>query len=110
MRERARQVLGGLLGLLIFLMSSVLIEGSTTGVVREHCLDLAASRAAQSVRVDTHWTYILWPPLLLASADPAGRCVRNPPVREGLAAIGLWSLPSPEEQVRQHVVSQLRRQ
>jgi hypothetical protein len=86
----------------------VVIAGTSIGAVREHCLDVGESEALQRVEVDTGWTYMLWPPLVFASLDPAGRCVRNSPLREGLAYIGLWELPSAEEQVREHVLDQLR--
>jgi hypothetical protein len=62
------------------------------------------------VVVDKHWTYILWPPFTFASDDPPGRCVRNSPIRQGLDAVGVWKLPSPEEQVREHVAAQLRQE
>ena len=96
------------LGALISLALMVFVLGTSLGVVREHCLDVPASRAAQAVVVEKHWTYVLWPPFIFASADPAARCVRNSPLRQGLDAIGIWKLPSPEEQVRRHVVDQLR--
>jgi hypothetical protein len=34
--------------------------------------------------------------------------VRHSPLREGLAAIGVWDLPPAEEQVREHIETQLR--
>lgn len=75
-------------------------------VTREHCLNVEKSEAAQAVVVDTKWAIILWPPPPLDGLDPAGRCVRNTLLREGLAKVGIWSLPAPEEQVRKHVVEQ----
>jgi hypothetical protein len=109
MREdrSALAVLGGIVGF-IFLLSQVVFWGGTSlGVVHEHCLDVGASEASRSVEVDSKWTYILWPPLTFGAIDPSGRCVRNTPLREGLSAVGIWDLPSPEEQVRDHIQDQL---
>jgi hypothetical protein len=104
MRDWAEGCLGGLVAVLI---NVVLIGGTSLGVVKEHCADLEQARAG--VRdVDSGWTYILWPPLTLANLDPSGGCVRNSPLREGLAAIGLWELPSADEQVERHIREQLR--
>lgn len=100
--------LGALIGLLFLLAQVVLFFGSSSGVVREYCLDGNASRATNSVQVESSWTYILWPPLFLANVDPPGRCVRNSPLREALGAVGIWDLPSPEQQVKDHLESQLR--
>ncbi len=76
-------------------------------VVREHCLNVSASEAPQSVVVDTQWTVILWPPPPLHGSDPAGRCIRNTVGREFLAKVGIWELPPRQEQVREHVITQL---
>jgi hypothetical protein len=101
------EALGGIL-LGAFLIAQIIFWGGTsTGVVREYCLDVAGSQATQRVVVESHWTYILWPPLFFSALDPPGRCVRNTPLHEGLSAVGIWSLPSPEEQVRDHVQGQL---
>jgi hypothetical protein len=102
--ERVLELLGGLLGIalgLVFLSTSL-------GAVREYCLDTKATAASHSIVVEKHWTYVLWPPFFFASNDPPGRCVRNSPLREGLSAVGIWKLPSPEEQVRRHIASQLK--
>ncbi|MGH2963822.1 MAG: hypothetical protein ACRDMH_00355 [Solirubrobacterales bacterium] len=100
--------LGSILLFLFLLVQIIFWGGTSLGVVHEHCLDSNASQASGQVVVDSHWTYILWPPLFFAAADPAGRCVRNTPLREGLDAIGIWSLPSPEQQVHDHIESQLQ--
>ena len=84
----------------------MLFSGSF-GLVREHCLDIDESERSQRVEVDSHWTYILWPPLMFAGLDPPGRCVRNTPAREGLHQVGIWKLASAEDQVRDHVEDQL---
>jgi len=76
-------------------------------VIQERCLEADASAATRSVQVDTHWTYIVWPPFALASLDPPGTCVRNSPLHVGLDAVGVWKLPSAEDQVRQHILDQL---
>jgi nucleoside phosphorylase len=102
----ATAALTTLVGLAFLLVQLVLFFGTSFGVVHEYCFDEAASRATNSVQVDSSWTYILWPPLFLANTDPAGRCVRNSPLREGLGAIGVWDLPSPEQQVKDHLESQ----
>jgi hypothetical protein len=91
----------------LFLLAQVIFWGGTSfGIVREYCADIEASRSTNSVQVESSWTYVLWPPLFFANTDPPGRCVRNSPLREGLSAIGIWSLPSPEEQVRKHIENQ----
>ncbi len=82
--------------------------GAGMGVVREYCLGKARSAATRSVQVNSGWTYIVWPPLLFANLDPPGRCGRNSPLRQGLSAAGIRGLPSPEEQARGHIESQLR--
>jgi hypothetical protein len=95
-----------LIGLAFLLVQLVLVFGTSFGVVHEYCFDEAASRATNSVQVDRSWTYILWPPFFFANTDPPGRCVRNSPLREGLGALGVWDLPSPEQQVKDHLESQ----
>ena len=106
--KRVGEVAAGLLGAIVGLAMTVVFLSSSLGVVREYCLNVPASQAAQAVVVDKHWTYILWPPLVLSGNDPPGRCVRNTPIRQALDAIGVWKLPTPEEQVRRHVVAQLK--
>lgn len=81
--------------------------GASFGVVREHCVDVENSSAETGIDIDNKWSYILWPPGPLANLDPAGGCVRNSPLREALNAAGLWELPSPEAQVRDHVQGQV---
>lgn len=103
-------LLGALFGFVVVLSQLILWGGTSLGVVHEYCLDNNASAASGTVKVDTKWTYILWPPLFLDALDPPGRCVRNTPLREGLDSLGIWKLPSPEEQVRQHVLDQVRGQ
>jgi hypothetical protein len=76
------------------------------GVVREHCLDVDSSLAAQRVDLDSKWTYVLWPPMPLANLDPSGTCVRNSPLREAMAKAGVWKLDSPDAQVRTHLEKQ----
>jgi hypothetical protein len=104
----ALDAIGALIGGLLGLVMTFVVLSTSLGVVREDCLDVPATQAAQRIAVDKHWTYILWPPFTLASSDPPGRCVRNSPVRQGLDAVGIWKLPTPEEQVREHVVAQLK--
>lgn len=95
-------VVGLIAGLLFISAQFVFWAGTSLGVVREHCVvDSGAPR------VESKWTYILFPPLFFANQDPPGTCVRNSPLREGLAAAGIWELPSPERQVADHIVSQL---
>jgi hypothetical protein len=99
-------ILGGVVGFAFLLSQVIFWSGTSTGIVREHCLDVDASERTQSVQVDSHWTLILFPPMLFSAADPAGRCVRNTPLREGLAALSIWSLDAASEQVRVHAVEQ----
>jgi hypothetical protein len=101
--ERGLGAVGALLGLLFLVVNLML----GAGVVREHCLDVTATQATGSVHVDSHWTYIMWAPLYFSAADPSGRCVRNTPFHEALSYLGIWKLPSPTEQVRRHIASQL---
>lgn len=105
--KRVAGILGGLIGGLVSLAFMALVLSTSSGAVREYCLDVPASQAAQAVVVDKHWAYVLWPPLIFASQDPPGLCVRNSPIRQALDAVGIWKLPSPEEQVRRHVAAQL---
>jgi hypothetical protein len=102
------EAIGSVIAALLGLLLTFVFLSSSLGVVREYCLNAAATRATQTVVVDKHWTYILWPPLVFAGNDPPGFCVRNTPARQALDAIGIWKLPSPEEQVREHVAAQLR--
>jgi hypothetical protein len=109
----ARSAFGTLVVLLVVLVQIaffIAFVGTSFGVVREYCLDVPASRATNSVQVESSWTIILWPPLFFANSDPPGRCVRNAPLREALSALGVWTLPSPEEQVRGHIENQLASQ
>lgn len=94
--------------LVVQLASFVLIAGTSFGVVREHCADLETSSRETGVDIDSGWTYIVWPPFTFANIDPSGGCVRNAPAREVLDAVGIWELPPPEVQVREHVLQQLR--
>lgn len=102
--EGAAATVAVVLQLVVF----VLVAGTSMGVVREHCLDLEASSVETGADIDEKWTYILWPPLALSNLDPAGGCVRNSPLREGLNAVGIWPLPSAEAQVREHVEQQIQ--
>ncbi len=83
--------------------------GLLSPVVREHCLSVDKSEDAGDVQVDSGRPFIVSFPFF-AGIDPPGRCVRNTQSRELLSAIGVWRLPSPEEQVRKHVEEQLREQ
>lgn len=98
--------LGVAAGVVLVLTQIILFSGTSMGVVREHCLDLESSTAAQAIDLDSGWTYILWPPMTFANLDPSGRCVRNAPLREALSKTGIWRLPSPEEQVVEHLREQ----
>jgi hypothetical protein len=98
--------LGAIAATVFYFAQASVFFGTSLGVVREHCLDVESSVAAQRVDVDNKWTYILWPPLTLANLDPSGTCVRSAPLREALGAIGVWKLDSPEEQVRVHLEKQ----
>ena len=80
--RRIAGAFGSFLGILFVLAQVVFWGGTSLGVVREYCLDVPASKATTSVQVEASWTYILWPPLVFANADPSGRCVRNAPLRE----------------------------
>jgi hypothetical protein len=103
---RALELIVGLaIGALVlaFLLLQVALG---SGFVREHCLDLEASRSARALEVDSRWAFILWPPAYFESLD-TGACVRNPVVREVAAELGIWELPPAEEQVRRRVAEQI---
>ncbi len=102
---RIASAIGGLLATLFVLAQFVFWVGSATGVVYEICLDPDRSEPGRVV-VEEHWTYVFFPPLILSSIDPPGRCVRNTPLHQGLSALGIWQLPPPERQVEQHIRSQ----
>jgi hypothetical protein len=95
--------LGAVAATIFYLAQAGVFLGTSTGVVREHCLDVESSLVAQRADVDSKWTYVLWPPMPLANADPSGTCVRNSPLREVLAKADVWKLHSPEDQVRTHL-------
>ena len=96
---------GVLLASAFMLAQLVFWLGSSTGIVYEICLDPERSKPGM-VAVEGHWTYVLFPPLLLSSMDAPGRCVRNTPLHQGLSALGIWTLPPPERQVEDHIRSQ----
>lgn len=98
---------GVTLMLVVQLASFGAFAGTSMGIVREHCLDFAASSPSAGVDIDDKWTYIIWPPFTLANLDPSGGCVRNSPLREALSGVGVWDLPSSEEQVREHIGQQV---
>jgi hypothetical protein len=102
-----RGLMGGVAAVLLIAAQFVVLAGTSMGVVRESCLDTEMSQSSGRVEVSSHWTYIVWPPLIFANLDPPGRCVRNSPLREGLSAAGIWELPSPEAQVSIHIEEQL---
>ena len=104
--ERSASAIGGLLGLVLVVAQFIFWVGSATGIVYEICLDPDRS-APGRIEVEGHWTYIVFPPLILSSIDPPGRCVRNTPLHQGLSAVGVWKLPSPEVQVERHLESQV---
>jgi hypothetical protein len=104
---RIAEGLAGLFGFLFLIAQFALISGTSMGVVWEHCADIPSSFRGGSVDIDSSWTYIMWPPLPFANFDPPGTCVRNSPLREGLAAVGIWELETPEQQVRTHIERQL---
>jgi hypothetical protein len=92
--------------LLLGLAVLVLISGFGSGVVREHCVDHEASNASGELRLASHWTYVIWPPLVFAATDPSDpRCVRNQPGTAVLQYIGVRD--GPNEQVRKHVEKHL---
>ena len=96
---------GVLLASAFMLAQLVFWLGSSTGIVYEICLDPERSKPGM-VAVEGHWTYVFFPPLLLSSIDPPGRCVRNTPLHQGLSALGIWTLPPPERHVVGHIGSQ----
>jgi hypothetical protein len=86
---------------LLGLAALVLVAGFGSGVVREHCIDSAASNAVGEVLVESRWTYVIWPPLVFAGNDPSdGRCIRNHPGTAALQYLGVRDLGGPNEQVR----------
>jgi hypothetical protein len=97
-----------LLPTLLGLAALVFFAGFGSGVVREHCIDSAASNATGEVQVDSRWTYIVWPPLVFAGKDPPpGRCVRNQPGTAALQYLGVRDLGGPNEQVRKSLQEKL---
>lgn len=95
--------LGTLLGLALF----VLVAGFGSGIVREHCIDAEASNRTGELQLDSRWTYVLWPPLVLAADDPSPRCVRNHPGTAALGYLGVRDRPKP--QLRKHLTKHLGR-
>ena len=108
MSEGVWETIGTVVGAVLGLAFTLVVLSTSLGVVREYCLNVPASRAEHTVVVEKHWTYILWPPVVFAANDPPGRCVRNSPLRQALDAVGIWKLPTPEQQVRQHILDQLK--
>ncbi len=104
--KTAGTILAACLAVSFISLQIIAWAGTSMGVVREHCLDIEASQALGRPQVESGWEYILFPPITFANLDPNGICVRNSPLREGLAALGIWGLPSPEEQVREHIAKQ----
>lgn len=97
-----KEIAGALL-IVPLLAFQALVFTSSSGIVHEHCL----AKNAQSIRdVESGWTYVMWPPLVLAHVDPPGRCVRNSVGREVLSLVGIWPLGTPSEQVEAHLRSQ----
>ena len=103
----AAQALGFALALVFVLAQFALWGGTSLGIVREHCADLDRTLATGRPTVESKWTYVIFPPLAFANLDPAGACVRNAPLLEALSALGIWELPSPQEQVAEHIRDQL---
>lgn len=103
MGDAISSAVGGLLAI-IFIALNVAVFAPVT---REHCLDLGASQTAGAVRIDSKWTFVAWPPPPVSWLDPGGRCVRNSVLRQGLDLVGVWKLPTPLDQVRDHVQEQL---
>ena len=105
MTGRVVSAVGVVLASAFMLAQLVFWLGSSTGIVYEICLDPERSAPGRVV-VEEHWTYVFFPPLMLSSIDPPGRCVRNTPLHQGLSAVGIWRLPPPEQQVEDHIRSQ----
>jgi hypothetical protein len=106
-RRTIREVSFTLLLAVVALAVNGALIATFSGVAREHCLDVNAYKRSGTVKVDSQWTFILWPPLMFAADDPPGRCVRNNPTRVALDSLGIWSLPSPEAQVQKHAATEL---
>jgi hypothetical protein len=108
---RERRTIGEVSFTLLLVVVALAVNGALiatfSGVVREHCLDVNAFKRSGTVKVHSHWTFILWPPLMFAANDPPGHCVRNNPARVALDYVGIWSLPSPEAQVQKHAATEL---
>ena len=105
MTGRVVSAVGVVLASAFMLAQLVFWLSSSTGIVYEICLDPERSAPGRVV-VEEHWTYVFFPPLLLSSIDPPGRCVRNTPLHQGLSAVGIWQLPPPAQQVEDHIRSQ----
>jgi hypothetical protein len=95
----------------IAIVSAIVAFGAGTGFVREHCFDWVAGARTHSAVVESQWTMRTSPPSVLAAQDGidgAKVCVRNTPLREGLAAVGVWDLGSPEDQLSALARNRLR--
>jgi hypothetical protein len=101
MREnRALEVAAVVGGYVLLGLFVVGLLGLVGPVAREHCL-VREGKGAASLQVESNWDINLGD--LLDPARDTDDCVRNTPLREGLSAVGIWELGSPEHQVAEHV-------
>jgi hypothetical protein len=87
-----------------FLLSGLLVVAllSVVGpVAREHCL-VQEGKGSFSLHVESSWDFDLDLGNLSNPAPDTPNCVRNIPLREGLSAVGIWELGSPEHQLAEH--------
>ena len=70
-------------------------------VAREHCL-LQEGKRNSSPHIESSWDFDLDLGNLSNPAPDTPNCVRNIPLREGLNAVGIWELGSPEQQLAEH--------
>ena len=100
MRGRSRSLqIAALVG--AFFLSGLLVVAllSVLGpVAREHCL-VQEGKGAPSLHIESSWDFDLDLGNLSNPAPDTPNCVRNTPLREGLSAVGVWELGSPEQQL-----------
>ncbi len=91
-------VLGVIAASLLILVQTAFFMNIASPLIKEHCLK---ERPSGALTVHSRWTLRV---PFYAAIDGEG-CVRNSPLREGVAALGIWRLGTPEEQVEESITS-----
>ena len=83
---------------MVLIVGVVLVVGWLVPIEREHC---DVSKPGETLRVSSSWSIGFFDSgfLGLFANNNTSTCVRNSLPREALAAVGIWSLPSPRAQV-----------